>query len=148
MSDINLIYPGRDTATLVKTMDPQWLVVGPIRACIHLSNVWHLLDPAALAKTKDTVGGKGAIHYSLNGANVFGPNVLDHSWTKWAATCVENYSWLLFFAQDMCAEYIIRFPHVSKHGVSRMLEALENMPESLPEGEWTEPWFAKDVEVQ
>lgn len=146
MNEFGLIYPGRDTATLVKTMDLDWLIVGPIRACIYLANVWHKLEPQALAKSKD-LNGKGAVHYSLNGVNIFGPNLIDSSWSNWAATNDANYSWLLFFAQDMCEEYKLRVPHVAKHGISTMLTALENMPETLPEGEWTEPWFGKNAEL-
>jgi len=142
---VELIYPGRDTATLVKTLSNDWLITGPIRACIFLSNAWHLLEPQALTKTKAT-GGKGTLHYTLNGANVFGPNDLCHPWSQWAIQNDANYSWLVFFAQDMCTEYLIRFPHLTRHGISRMLAALENMPESTPEGEWTEPSFAAEVE--
>jgi hypothetical protein len=144
---INLIYPGRDTAALVSALSDDWLISGPIRACIFLSNAWHIREPQALTKHKDATG-KGAVHYSLNGANIFGPNELSYSWSQWAALNDANYSWLVFFAQDMCAEYPKRFPHVSRHGITAMLTALENMPDSMPEGEWTEPWFAKEVEFE
>jgi hypothetical protein len=144
---INLIYPGRDTANLVKDLSDNWLTSGPIRACIFLSNAWHKLEPQALTRSKYTVG-KGSLHYQLNGVNIFGPNELAHSWSIWAATSAANYSWLVFYAQDMCSEYLRRFPHLSKHGISRMLEALENMPESIEDFDWTEPWFAKEVEFE
>lgn len=144
---INLLYPGRNTQELVKTLDDNWLISGPIRACIHLSNVWHMTEPESLKRTLYP-GGKGASHYSLNGVNIFGPNQLNHSWTHWAALNASNYAWLVFFAQDMCEEYPKRFPHCTKHGIHRMLSALENMPESIPEGEWTEPWFAKEVSYE
>jgi hypothetical protein len=143
---LDLIYPGRDTATLVSSLDDNWLISGPIRACIFLSNAWHLLEPQSLAKIKST--DKSALHYQLNGANIFGPNELGHPWSQWIAQSDANYSWMVFFAQDMCAEYIKRFPHVTRHGITTMLTALENMPESIPEGEWDEPLFAANVEFK
>ena len=142
---IDLIYPGRDTAALVKDLDDVWIVSGPIRACIHLANVWHLKEPGALTKIKDT-GGKGAVHYRLNEVNIFGPNELDHPMTQWAALNASNYAGLMFYAEDMCEEYKRRFPHVTKHGISAMLSALETMPECVPEEEWTPPAFATNVE--
>jgi hypothetical protein len=61
---------------------------------------------------------------------------------------VSNYNWLYFYASDMVEEYPKRFPHLKGHGIARMLAALENMPESLPEGEWTPPDFATNVEYK
>ena len=141
---LDLIYPGRDTATLVKDLSDDWLISGPIRAAIHLSNVWHVMEPKALTETKG-IGGRGTF-YALNTINVFGPNDHNHAWTRWAARSQANYSWLYFYASDMRDEYPKRFPHMVRHGASRMLEALENVPESLPEGEWDEPSFATNVE--
>jgi len=144
---INLIYPGRDTAPLVKDLSDNWVISGPIRACIHLSNVWHLREPKSLT-IEPNVSGRGGPSFILNGSPIFGPNDLNHSWAEWANRNDANYSWLVFFAQDMCEEHIRRWPHLKGHGIVKMLEALENMPESLAEGAWTEPWFAKDAEFE
>jgi len=142
---IDLIYPGKDTQELVSGLSDDWIVSGPIRAAIHLANVWHMTEPSAIKREVQT-GGKGAIHHTLNGVNIFGPNDLNHRLTHWAALNSSNYGWLAFYAQDLCAEYVKRFPHIAKHGAYAMVMALENMPDAIPEGEWTEPWFGKDLE--
>lgn len=141
---IELTYPGEDTATRVKDLPDDWIIVGPIRACIHLSAVWHMLEPKAFAK--DRINDKGAVSHRLNGIGVFGPIDLNHPWAQWAAANDKQYNWLYFYAMDMCDEYVKRFPHMTRHGMNRMLQALEYMPESVPEGEWTEPAFALNLE--
>lgn len=128
---LELIYPGRDTAALVKTLDDDWLISGPIRAAIHLSNAWHLLEPEAFVKDSPTT-------YTLNKVNVFGPNNIGHPWSQWATQSDANYSWLYFYACDLVDAYKERF-NAPSHGMAKMLSMLENMPESLPEGEWTPP---------
>jgi hypothetical protein len=139
---LDLIYPGRDTAELVKTLSDDWVIVGPIRAAHHLSSVWHQLEPTALKKDMPD-------HYQLAGVNVFGPNYPDHPWTKWAMANFENYSWMYYYAQDMCDEYLKRFGTKAaqpvQHGIKQMLSVLESAPDSLPDGEWFEPTFAQSM---
>lgn len=139
--EVKLIYPGRDTKELVKTLIDEWTIVGPIRAAIFLSNAWHKWNPQDLVIYKDAIG-KGAVHYSLNNVNIFGPNEQDNPWSRWVSKNTGNYSWMLFYAQDLCEDYLRRFPHLKRHGITTMLSALENMPESLPEGDWEEPFFS------
>lgn len=138
MSELNLIYTGRETPELVKTMTNDWLTIGPIRACVHLAGVWWLFEPKAFRRETRT-------SFSMDGKNVFGPMNLTHDWVKWASESHENYGWLYYYAVDMCEEYERRLGF--KPGILSMLSALEGMPEAVPEGEWSEPAFAKMSEL-
>lgn len=140
---LDVPYIGRKyTPEDLANLGDDWTTLAPIRLAQHLANVWHLLAQGDLAKDSPTT-------YRLNGANVFGLNYQDHPWTTWAAKNDTHYAWLLFYAQDIAVEYERRMGLKSRghrHGMITMLKALENMPESLPEGEWEEPTFAKDIE--
>jgi hypothetical protein len=137
---IDLLYAGRDTQEAVKALSVEWLVSGPIRVALHLSNVW------------STHGRKNLIvdgsAYRLNGVGIFGPNEPHHPFSLWAAQNDANYSWLYFYGTDLCDEYVRRLPHMKRHGIRTMLGALEQIPDSIPEGEWTEPTFASNVELK
>ena len=136
MNDLDLPYLGRDTQMEVKNLSDDWIVSGPIRAAVHLSGAWHRLHPKAFTyETKTSC--------RMNGHNVFAPVDPKHPWVEWAIQNDGNYSWLYFYAMDMCAEYERR--HGMKPYITKMLEPLENMPDELPEGEWTEPLFAAGV---
>jgi hypothetical protein len=136
-----LIYPGKDVGTAVKGLEDNWLISGPIRATMHLASVWWTLEPQLFTKVTAT-------SYSMGGKNVFGPNFKDHPWVHWALENDRNYAWLYFYASDMCEEYVRRFSHMNRHGIARMLELFEHMPEAIPEGVWTEPTFAAGVEFK
>ena len=141
-SALDVPFAGKDTAMAVKTLTDDWVIIGPIRIAQHLASVWHTLAPNEL--TRD-----GA-HWRLNGANIYSSMYANHPWAEWAATNFENYSWLYFYACDLCDEYKVRFgPKAAQpvqHGIKTMLSALENAPDCLPDGEWMEPTFAKDIE--
>lgn len=138
---VDLIYPGRDTGVLVRGLEDNWIISGPIRAAMHLASVWWIKEPGAFKKETSTT-------YTLHGKNVFGPNFKDHPWAIWAAENERNYAWLYFYASDLCDEYVRRFEHRSRHGIRPMLDLLEDMPESIPEGVWTAPEFASAVEFK
>ena len=138
---LDLIYPGKDTALAVKGLEDNWLISGPIRATMHLSSVWWVKEPQLFTKVTAT-------SYSMGGKNVFGPNFVDHPWVTWAMENERNYAWLYFYACDLCEEYIRRFPHLKRHGISAMLALFEDMPESIPEGIWTEPTFAANIKFE
>lgn len=137
---IDLIYAGRDTREVVKELSTEWLVSGPIRVALHLSNVWHLLGNKALIRD-------GAA-YRRNGISIFGPNEPESEWTQWAAKSSANYEWLYFYGIDMCEEYARRLPHLKEHGICLMMKALDEIPDEVPEGDWGEPTFGKDVELK
>jgi hypothetical protein len=137
---IDLLYAGRNTQEVVKTLPIGWLVSGPIRVCLHLANVWYTHGRKNLV-----IDGSA---YRLNGVGIFGPNEPEHLFSTWAAQNDANYSWLYFYGRDMCDEYIRRLPHMVRHGVLTMLCTLEQIPDAIPEGEWTEPTFAANVELK
>jgi hypothetical protein len=136
MSELNLIYAGRETPELVKELSNDWIINGPIRAAAHLAGVWWTLSPKSFKREALT-------SFSMDGKNVFGPMALEHDWVKWACESHENYGWLYYYAVDMCEEYERRFGF--KPYILTMLSALEGMPDEVPEGEWSEPAFAKLV---
>lgn len=138
---LDVPYNGiKDTQQGVKKLSLDWVIIGPIRLTQHLANVWHLTEPGAFEKDSPST-------YRLNGVNVFGPNYTDHPWTLWAALSSTHYSWMYFYALDMCEEYVARMgPNVRTHGIKHMLLALENMPEALPEESWMSPDFARRIE--
>jgi hypothetical protein len=135
---LDLIFPGKETAMAVRGLEDQWIIAGPIRAAIHLTGVWWTLEPKRFVK-------EAANAYTMEGRKAFGPHYKDADWVRWACESDRNYSWLYFYAQDMCEEYVRRFPHVARHGIYKMLNQLEDMPASLPEGPWTDPTFAHGV---
>jgi hypothetical protein len=133
---LDLIYPGEKTQDLVEAMSDDWIISGPIRAAVHLSGVWHTLQPKVFKY-------ETAMSCSIRGKNTFAPVYLDHPWVLWALESSENYSWLYYYAVDMTVEYERRFGF--KPYIVSMLEVFEDMPSNLPEGEWTEPLFAKEI---
>lgn len=139
MSSLDLIYPGVDTAELVPTLSDDWIISGPIRAAVHLSGVWHTLQPKVFKF-------ETATSCSINGHNTFAPVDVNHPWVKWAMESNENYSWLYFYAMDMIDEYKRRFD--KDPYIIRMLTIFEDMPDNIPDGEFTEPLFAKDIEFK
>lgn len=135
---IDLVYPGsKDTVEAVKGLSDDWIIVGPIRATVHLAGVWHTLQPKVFKYETATT-------CSLRGKSTFSPVDLNHPWVRWAMESDANYSWLYFYAQDMVEEYERRFGF--KPYIVTMLSAFEDMPSNLPEGEWSEPIFSKDIE--
>lgn len=134
---LNLIYPGKDTPNLVESMSDDWIISGPIRAAVHLSGVWHNLRPKAFKF-------ETATSCSLRGRQTFAPVILDHPWVTWAMESDGNYGWLYFYACDMAVEYERRFGF--KPYIVTMLEVYEEMPDNVPEGEFTEPLFAKEID--
>lgn len=142
-SSLDVPYRGRKyTPETLAELSGDWPTLAPIRIAQHLANVWHLIEPSAFTKDSPTT-------HRLNGVNVFGPNYLNHPWTIWASKNSDHYAWLLFYGQDIAVEYERRMGLQSRghrHGMVAMLKCLEDMPESLPEGEWEEPIFAFGVE--
>jgi len=133
---LDLVYPGSDTQTLVEGLSDDWVINGPIRAAVHLSAVWHTLQPKVFKW--DT-----ATSCSIKGKSTFAPVDLNHPWVKWAMESHLHYGWLYFYAVDLCTEYERRFGF--KPYIVSMLELYEGMPEAVPESTWTDPEFAKDI---
>lgn len=136
-------YVGKDTGLAVQGIADDWTITAPIRIAQHLSNVWHATEPSSLVRSG------ASFSFLLNGVGIFPPLLQNHPMSLWAGLNDRNYSWLLFYGMDLCEEYFRRFGQKAStpynHGISKMLKALESMPESLPEGEWSPPPVDKDL---
>lgn len=129
---LKLVYPGKDTQELVKSMSDDWIIAGPIRATIYLTGVRHLLSP----KSFKIVGP----NYFFKDKTMFPPMDLDNPWITWAAQSDGNYSWLYYYATDMVEEYVRRFNN--KPYIVDRLSLVEDIPNEVPEGDMVEPLFA------
>lgn len=129
---LKLVYPGKDTQELVKSLSDDWIIAGPVRATVHLTGVWHLLSP----KSFKVVGSD----YLLNNDTMFPPMELENEWVTWAAQSDGNYGWLYYYAADMAEEYVRRFGY--KPYIHTRLARVEAMPDAVPEGDMIEPLFA------
>jgi hypothetical protein len=136
---LDLLYPGEKTQELVEGLSDDWVINGPIRAAVHLSAVWHLLQPKVFKWDTATC-------CSIGGKATFAPVDLNHPWVKWAMDSHEHYGWLYYYAVDLCTEYERRFGF--KPYIASMLELYEGMPDAVPESGWTDPDFAKDIKYE
>jgi len=118
-------------------LSDDWIICGPIRATLHLSAVWHTLQPKRFRWETPTC-------CSIGGQATFAPVDLNHPWVKWACESHEHYGWLYYYAIDMATEYERRFGF--KPYILSMLELYEGMPDAVPESGWTDPDFAKEIE--
>lgn len=90
--------------------------------------VWHLDDAVA-------------------NSTIYSATHINHPSAKWARHTVSNYKWLYSLLWHLCKEYTYRYgkTHLVE---TKVLAALESVPKSIPDGEFTPPWRAMPDEYK
>lgn len=72
---------------------------------------------------------------------------INHPSAIWARQSNSNYTWLHNLLVALCREYTYRYGKVHKCESSGLVSALQNIPNNIPIGEFTEPTPAMPTEV-